>query len=193
MLKRLTQGKRNRVVPGEGNEPVVVALCQSPISIAVNDLSYAIGLRNYPSRTLLFSLNNFIAPPGRSEYGEGQRIWETELDWSYVFGGISLGYRLPVHPFRQDRAVNLFVTYEPGGRGFQAITHSSPQCGVPSDTYEGRVHVRVRTNSMNSNLMELPHEGITIGGDFFYGHRAKWVPWEIFPSKRQIIRKNGHT
>lgn len=144
---------------------------------AVNDLDYSIGLRSFPNWTLIFSLDNFIIPLGRSEYVEGQRIRETEIEWSYVFGGIGVGYRLPVHPFRQDSAVNLFLTYEPGYRWFKGTGHTSPQYGVPSDTYEGRIHFRVRTDAMTRNLMELPHEGVTLGGDIFYGHRAKWVAW----------------
>lgn len=143
----------------------------------VNDLNYSIGLRAFPNWTLIFSLNTFIAPLGRSEYVEGRRIRETELEWSYAFGGIGIGYRLPVRPFRQDSAVNLFLTYEPGYRWFKGTGHTSSQYGVPSDTYEGRIHVRVRTDALDRNLMELPHEGVTIGGDFFYGHRANWVPW----------------
>lgn len=53
---------------------------------AVNDLDYSIGLRSFPNWTLIFSLDNFIVPLGRSEYVEGQRIRETEIEWSYVFG-----------------------------------------------------------------------------------------------------------
>lgn len=147
------------------------------ISVAVNDLSYSIGVRSYPRWSLVFTLNNFIAPLGRSEYVEGQRIHETELEWSYIFGGIGLGYRLPVHPFRQDSAVNVFLTYEPGYRWFKESGDTSPRYGVPTDTYEGRVHFRVRTDALTRNLMELPHEGVTLGGDAIYGHRAKWGPW----------------
>ncbi|QPD04403.1 MAG: putative Outer membrane channel [Candidatus Nitrospira kreftii] len=144
---------------------------------AVNDLDYSIGLRSFPNWTLIFSLDNFIVPLGRSEYVEGQRIRETEIEWSYVFGGVGIGYRLPVRPFRQDSAVNIFLTYEPGYRWFKGTGHTSPQYGVPSDTYEGRIHFRVRTDAMTRNLMELPHAGVTLGGDIFYGHRAKWVAW----------------
>lgn len=147
------------------------------ISIAVNDLAYSIGLRSYPNWTLVFTLNNFIAPLGRSEYVEGRRIPETELEWSYIFGGIGLGYRLPVHPFRQDSAVNLYVTYEPGYRWFKGSDETSPRYGVPTDTYEGRLHFKARTDAMTRNLMELPHAGVTIGGDVIYGHRAKWGTW----------------
>ena len=41
------------------------------ISGVVNDLSYSIGLRAHPNWTLLFTLNNFIAPLGRSENVRG--------------------------------------------------------------------------------------------------------------------------
>ncbi len=143
----------------------------------VNDLRYAIGLRTYPNWTLIYTLDNFIAPLGRSEYVEGQRIRETELEWSYAFGGVGLGYRLPVHPFNQDSAVNVFVTYEPGYRWFRATRHTSPQYGIPNDTYEGRLRLRLRIDSLTRNLMELPHEGITMGGDVVHGHRARWNAW----------------
>lgn len=73
--------------------------------------------------------------------------------------------------------MNIFLTYEPGYRWFKGTGHTSPQYGVPSDTYEGRIHFRVRTDAMTRNLMELPHAGVTLGGDIFYGHRAKWVAW----------------
>lgn len=147
------------------------------ISGVVNDLNYSIGLRAHPNWTLLFTLNNFIAPLGRSENVEGQRIRATEIEWSYVFGGIGIGYRLPVHPFRQDSAINLFVTYEPGFRWFKGTGHTSSQYGVPSDTYEGRIHLKVRIDAMTRNLMELPHEGVTLGGDVIHGHRATWSAW----------------
>lgn len=143
----------------------------------VNDLDYTIGLRTYPNWTLIFSLDTFIAPIGRSEYVEGQRIRQSEIEWSYAFGGIGLGYRLPVHPFSQDSAANVFITYEPGYRWFSGTSHTSPDYGIPTDTYEGRLHFRLRVDSMIRNLMELPHEGITLGGDFIHGHRARWNAW----------------
>jgi hypothetical protein len=146
-------------------------------SVAVNDLDYTIGLRTYPNWSLIFSLDNFIIPLGRSEYVEGQRIRQSEIEWNYVFGGVGLGYRLPIHPFSQDSAVNVFVTYEPGYRWFKGTDHTSPQYIVPKDTYEGRIHLRIRVDSLTRNLMELPHQGFTMGGDLMHGHRATWSQW----------------
>lgn len=53
----------------------------------VNDIDYTIGLRTLPNWSLIFTLDNYIVPIGQSEYVEGQRIGESEIEWSYVFGG----------------------------------------------------------------------------------------------------------
>ena len=143
----------------------------------VNNVEYAIGLRSFPNWSLIFTLNNFIAPLGRSEYVEGQRIRASELEWNYMFGGVGVGYRLPFIPFEQDSAINLFLTYEPGYRWFHGTSETSAQYGVPRDTYEGRIHGRIRWDALVRNLMELPHRGFSMGGDIIQGHRARWGAW----------------
>jgi hypothetical protein len=158
-------------------------------SIAVNDLDYTIGLRTYRNWSLIFTLDNFIIPLGRSEYVEGQRIRQSEIEWSFIFGGIGLNYRLPVRPFSQDSAVNVSLTYEPGYRWFKGTNETSPQYTVPKDTYEGRIRLRLRVDAMTRNLMELPHQGITLGGDLVHGHRATWSQWGGPPFDTPDFRK----
>ena len=143
----------------------------------VNDIDYTIGLRSLPNWSLLFTLDNFIAPIGRSEYVEGQRIKASDMEWNYVFGGFGFGYRLPFIPFEQDSAINVYLTYEPGYRWFKATKDTSAQYGVPNDTYEGRIHGRIRWDALVRNLMELPHQGFSVGGDVIQGHRAHWGAW----------------
>ena len=63
----------------------------------------------------------------------------------------------------------------------------------PKDTYEGRIHFRIRADALKRNLMELPHEGITLGGDLLHGHRAKWDRWGGARSIRLISRRNAPT
>jgi hypothetical protein len=143
----------------------------------VNDVDYTIGLRSLPNWSLLFTLDNFIAPIGRAEYVEGQRVNASELEWNYIFGGFGVGYRLPFIPFEQDSAINLFLSYEPGYRWFRGTSETSAQYGVPKDTYEGRIHGRIRWDALVRNLMELPHRGFSVGGDIIQGHRARWGAW----------------
>lgn len=123
------------------------------------------------------TLNTMIIPLGRSEYVEGQIIRDVEVEWSYVFGGIGVAYRRLLDPGHQDNALELSLTYEPGYRWFKGTSKTSPNFIVPDDTYEGRVHARVRRDALERNLMELPHRGYAYGGDFYYGHRATWSTW----------------
>jgi hypothetical protein len=71
----------------------------------------------------------------------------------------------------------MALTYEPGYSWFAHSSDSSPRFIVPSDTYEGRVHFRLRTDAFDRNVMELLHRGFAFGGDVLYGHRANWQPW----------------
>ncbi|HET9960687.1 MAG TPA: hypothetical protein VFQ34_00010 [Nitrospiraceae bacterium] len=143
----------------------------------VNDIDYSNGLRAFPNWSFVFTLDNFILPMGRSEYVEGQRMRTTELEWNYIFAGFGLSYRFPFVPFEQDSALNVSLTYEPGYRWFKGTGHTSSAYRVPKDTYEGRIHGRIRWDALVRNLMELPHQGFSIGGDIIHGHRAKWDAW----------------
>jgi hypothetical protein len=159
------------------------------ISGVVNDIDYTIGLRSLPNWSLLFTLDNFIAPIGRSEYVEGQRVKASDMEWNYVFGGFGFGYRFPFIPFEQDSAINVFLTYEPGYRWFKATKDTSAQYGVPNDTYEGRIHGRIRWDALVRNLMELPHQGFSVGGDVIQGHRAHWGQWGGPPLNTPDVKK----
>ena len=150
----------------------------------VNDVNYNIGSRSMKGWEFVLTFDNTIIPLGRSEYVEGQRIAPVEVEWSYLFAGVGLGYRERIPGGDQDNAVEVSLTYEPGYRWFQRSRATSPNFIVPSDTYEGRVHFRLRLDALDRNLMELPHRGYALGGDAMYGHRARWSQWGgvAFPS-----------
>ena len=142
-----------------------------------NDVRYNVGSERAHGWEAVFTFTNLIAPFGRYEYVEGQAITDVELKWSYVFAGVGIGYRKPLPPGHQDSALEMALTYEPGYLWFDRSTHTSPQFITPSDTYEGRVHFRLRTDMLDRNFMELAHRGVSFGGDAVYGHRAHWQQW----------------
>jgi hypothetical protein len=144
---------------------------------AVNDVAMNVGSHSSHGWELRLTFNNMIIPLGRSEYVEGQIIPDVELEWNYVFAGFGLAYRTRLSPGHQDNALEMSLTYEPGYRWFKGSSNTSPNFVVPNDTYEGRVHARLRRDALDRNLMELPHRGYAYGGDFFYGHRAHWSQW----------------
>lgn len=146
-------------------------------SVAVNDVAYNVGSHSSNGWEMRFTFNNMIIPLGRSEYVEGQIVRDVEVEWNYVFAGFGVAYRKLLAPGQQDNAVEISLAYEPGYRWFKGTNHTSPNFTVPSDTYEGRVHLRLRKDALQRNLMELPHRGYAFGGDFFYGHRATWRQW----------------
>ena len=150
----------------------------------VNDVNYNIGSRSMKGWELVLTFDNTIIPLGRSEYVQGQRIAPADLQWSYLFAGAGIGYRERIPGGDQDNAVEVALTYEPGYRWFQRSRDTSSNFTVPSDTYEGRVHFRLRFDALDRNLMELPHQGFSFGGDAMYGHRANWSQWGgvAFPS-----------
>ena len=142
-----------------------------------NDVRYNVGSDRSDGWEAVFTFNNLIVPFGRYEYVEGQAIQGVELKWSYVYAGLGIGYRKSLPPGHQDSALEVALTYEPGYLWFDRSTHTSPQFIVPSDTYEGRVHFRLRADMLDRNLMELPQRGVSFGGDLFYGHRSHWQQW----------------
>lgn len=142
-----------------------------------NELQYNVGSPRWNGWEMVFTFSNFTLPSGRSEDIEGQRIRDVEIQWNSVFAGFGVGYRKSLPPGHQDNALELSLTYEPGYRWFNRTKHTSPQFIVPSDTYEGRGHLRLRADMLDRNVMELPHRGVSLGGDGLYGHRAHWQPW----------------
>lgn len=150
---------------------------RATLSGPVNDVNMNVGSHSSSGWELRFTFHNMIIPLGRSEYVEAQIVRDVEVEWNYVFGGFGLAYRRLLHPGHQDNAFEVSLTYEPGYRWFKGTSKTSSNFIVPTDTYEGRVHARLRKDALERNLMELPHRGYALGGDFYYGHRANWNDW----------------
>ncbi|TLY36899.1 MAG: hypothetical protein E6K60_06230 [Nitrospirae bacterium] len=142
-----------------------------------NDARYNVGSDRAHGWEAVFTFNNYIVPFGRYEDVEGRAIEDVELKWSSIFAGLGIGYRKPLPPGHQDSALEMALTYEPGYLWFDRSSHTSSAFIIPSDTYEGRVHFRLRTDLLDRNLMELAHKGMSFGGDLVSGHRAHWQQW----------------
>jgi hypothetical protein len=124
-----------------------------------------------------FSFENETLPFARSEYIEGSRIAAEELKWYTVRGGAGLGWRVALSPGHQDNAFEIAVTFEPGWLFFQRGSDTASTFVLPRDTYEGRLHLRVRADALERNILELPHAGFAAGLDGYAAHRARWEDW----------------
>ena len=125
----------------------------------------------------VLTLDSLTVPTARQEFVEGKRIDAEELEWYRIHLGLGLGWRAPLKPGHQDNAVEAALTYEPGLLLFDKGSDTAASFRVPQDTYEGRLHVRLRADALERNIMELPHVGWAAGADGWYGHRARWRDW----------------
>ncbi|MGZ4999344.1 MAG: hypothetical protein ACXV7F_03515 [Methylomonas sp.] len=151
------------------------------ISGLFNDLRYNLSPEFMHERVsgaeFVFTFENLNVPFGRPETGEGKSIDAVELEWQYVRAGLGLGYRTLIGPGHQDNTLEWALTYEPGYLWFDRSKDTAQNFITPQDTYEGRVHFRLRADAMERNIMELAHQGFSTGMDLIYGHRSNWEQW----------------
>lgn len=126
---------------------------------------------------LLVTFENLTPPFDRSEYVEGIRIHEEALRWYQARLGAGVGVRIPISPGHQDNALEVALSYEPGFHSFTRGDEADPAFILPQDTYEGRVHLRFRADTIERNFLELPHQGFTVGLDAIHGNRSSWDDW----------------
>jgi hypothetical protein len=148
------------------------------ISGLYNDLRYNFAPEfMHDGPEFVFTFENLTIPVGRPEYVEGQSIDTAELEWYYARAGLGLGYRTLIGPGHQDNTLELALTYEPGYLWFERGSDIAQNFITPQDTYEGRVHFRLRADTLERNILELAHQGFSTGTDLVYGHRNNWENW----------------
>jgi len=141
-----------------------------------DDIRYSVAPSALGGAKLVFTLHNFTVPVAQSEYVEGVEI-DDSLYWMQMNLGFGMGYSIQLNPGHQDNLFDLSLLYEPGLLTFRKSSDTLPGYRIPQNTYEGRVHLRVRTDSMTRNIMELAHHGFSAGADVIYGNRPDWNDW----------------
>ena len=150
-----------------------------------NALRYHRALSPLDGLELVLTFDNLTVPIDRAEYAEAVRLSSEELMWHQFRLGLGLGWRRALAPGHQDNALELTLTYEPGALLFARGNETAPGFVMPADTYEGRLHLRLRADALERNVLELPHAGLAAGLDGWAGHRAHWRDWGGGPSGLQ--------
>ena len=149
---------------------------RADIAVLANDARY--NRRLVPSGwEAALTFENVTLPFARSEYVEGRRIAAEELKWNFVRAGAGIGYRRTLSPGHQDNAFEAALTYEPGYLFFARGGDTASAFVLPRETYEGRIHLRLRADALERNILELPHAGFAAGLDGVAGHRSDWKDW----------------
>ena len=142
-----------------------------------------------PRFSLVLTLDSLTLPWARSEYVDGIRIAAGEVKWNQARAGAGLAWRMPLPPGECDNGLDAALTYEPGGLWFSRGSDTAPGYAVPRDTYEGRLHLRLRADALERNLLEMPHRGFAAGLDGLAGWRSRWDPWG-FPAALETGGRN---
>jgi len=125
---------------------------------------------------LVLTLDNFTVPVAQSEYVEGVEI-DDAMYWHQWNVGLGLGYSRNLQPGFDDNRFAITLLYEPGMLVFHTSSDTLNNYIIPQNTFEQRVHLRIRADAMTRNIMELAHHGLSGGMDVMYGNRLDWNSW----------------
>lgn len=139
-----------------------------------NFIDFFEGSWNQNGVELVLGFENYTIPLPSCLVVENTDLEDSSIYWGYVRGGIGLGWRTKVAPGHFDNAFMIQFIYEPTLMYFKETGDTADNYLVPPTTYEDRLHLRIRLDAMERNLMEMRHEGWAFGVDGIRGHRYHW-------------------
>ncbi len=123
------------------------------------------------------TFENFTVPLAQAELVDGKLIESEELVWGYVQPGFGMGYRRQVPPGMQENMAAIDLLIEPAFLYFNSGSKTASDFVIPRDTLVLRGHLQMRLDSLERNLLELPHQGTAAGADLVFGRRTHWQNW----------------
>jgi hypothetical protein len=141
-----------------------------------NDIWYSTTPKWLAGANLVLTLNNFTVPVALSEYVEGVETDDALYRYQWNVG-VGVGYSRNISPGFDDNRFAITLLYEPGMLLFHTSSDTLNNYIIPSNTFEQRVHLRIRADAMTRNIMELAHHGLSGGVDVVIGNRLNWDSW----------------
>jgi len=129
--------------------------------------------------SFVLALDSLTLPWARSEYRQGVRMAAGEMESHEARAGVGLAWRRGIAPGACDNMVDAVLTVEPGALWFRRGSDTATAALLPSDTFEGRLHFRLRADAFERNIVEQPHRGWAAGADVTSGWRSRWEPWGL--------------
>lgn len=142
-----------------------------------NELTYARSPAGWGNFEAVFGFENYTPWWDWAEAVDGERNEAEELSWGTVRGGVGIGWRKTLAPWANDNMFEAALLFEPGYFYASDGEETDASYVVPEDTAEARLHLKVRRDALLRNVLELPHQGYSVGFDAIYGHRFDWEDW----------------
>lgn len=140
-------------------------------SVFVNSFDYA---EDFGGPESLFHVETFTIPFPTEEVIDGRSREETNLLWGDASAWVGAGYRWRIAPGEVDNDLRLGAYYTAGWE-YHDRTDDTPDIErVPRDTFRHGLRLQLRMDSLRRNIMELPHLGVALGGDYELTHRDRW-------------------
>jgi hypothetical protein len=164
---------------------------RATVGFVYNDVVAAHSFGNSPFEAVFAFENNTVPFDDNAQWVDGERNEAEELRKVWVRGGVGLGYRRQVvpgwkplvfsegvDPQKPDNMFSAYLLAEPKYLYFSR-RNSAESFVLPQDTFELQGRAALRWDSLERNLLELPHRGFAVGFDATYGWRSNWEDWGI--------------
>ena len=159
------------------------------LSGVVNYIDFADGTWNSHGVELLLHWENFTIPFPSAEIVNGREVEYSEIYWGSLTGGVGIGWRSRVYPYQQENDLRFQFFYEPGFLYIGRSEKTGEDVILPPNTTTHTLHWIFRFDSMERNLLELPHRGWAFGADFSVTKRESWSDHQ-FGEKIKFYRKD---
>ncbi len=148
------------------------------VAVISNELRWDRALPSHNGFSFVASFDSLTLPWARMETIEGVSDHQSEMEWHQLRAGVGFSWRKP-WPADCDNGLDVALTFEPGVLWFAAGDDTARDYVLPSDALEGRLHLRIRADALERNIVELPHRGWSLGADAVAGYRHDWKPWGL--------------
>ena len=141
----------------------------------VNYVDFADGTWNQSGIEAIARWENFTVPLPTTEIVDGNEVESSEIYWGHLVGSAGIGWRAPIFPFHCDNDFTVQLCYELGYLYTKKTKKSGAEVILPPNTFIHELHLRVRLDAFDRNLLELPHSGMAFGLDCSIGRRDNWA------------------
>ena len=130
---------------------------------------------------------NDTIPFPSEEVIDGRSIEESSLLWGTVSTWLGVGYRWRISPYNVDNDVRVGLYYHVGYQYHDRSDDTPDAVRIPTDTFFHGLRLRIRLDSFQRNIMELPHLGWAAGGDVELTRRDRWRDYDS-PARGITVR-----